>query len=200
MGSPGSTWAGVVLPGGIQGQPPESPRGASPGVAARSPLHCQALPQVLRAASMGPQPVWMNLGLVCNHGAGGLHKIKASGPGEAVSQTAQGPRILRRWARAVFHDLTHPYPEEWGMEAEPRDPSHSPARTSERSSKPAPVLVQPGKQPTAAPSPWPGQLSARRTRPGCRSAPGRWGRARGWPARCRGAAGPGGWRTTCPCR
>lgn len=43
-------------------------------------------------------------------------------------------------------------------------------------------------------------LSARRTRPGRRSARGRWGRARGWPARCRGAAGPGGWRTTCPCR
>lgn len=67
--------------------------------------------------------------------------------------------------------------------------------------------------PTAAPRraqrpvfPWrqpqgpPRGLSARRTRPGYRSARGRWGRAHGWPARCQGAAGPGGWRTTCPCR
>lgn len=48
-GSPGSPWAGVVLPVASRG----SPRGASSGVAARSPLHCQALPRS-QCSSTGP--------------------------------------------------------------------------------------------------------------------------------------------------
>lgn len=58
---PSSSWEAQGLHGqeryflvASRGSPQKAPGGASPEVVAKSPLDCQALPQVLRAASMGP--------------------------------------------------------------------------------------------------------------------------------------------------